>query len=97
MLQIRRSKRDNLRFIFHITPLNICCDPSLESSLQDGSNEGSQHIVSFRNKKNYLQIILNTPLIWSSGTGKKIGITLIVRVFVCIAAERGSAYSRLKT
>ena len=22
---------------------NICCDPSLEPSLQDGSNDGSQH------------------------------------------------------
>ena len=32
---------------------NTCCDPSLEPSRQDGSNEGSQH-VSLRYKKNYL-------------------------------------------
>ena len=34
---------------------------SLEPSHRDGSNEGSQHLFSLRNKKNYLQIILCTP------------------------------------
>ena len=33
---------------------NIFCDPSLELSHRDGSNEGSQHIFSLRNRKNYL-------------------------------------------
>ena len=32
---------------------NISCDPSVEPSQQDGSDEGSQHITSTSNKKNY--------------------------------------------
>ena len=40
MLQIRTGNRDNSGIIFHITPLKICCDPSLELSRQDGSNGG---------------------------------------------------------
>ena len=40
---------------------NIFCDPSLELSHGDGSHEGSQHMFSLRNKKNYLRIILNSP------------------------------------
>ena len=40
MLQIRRGKRDILGIIFHILLRNIRCDPSLEPSHQDGSNEG---------------------------------------------------------
>ena len=42
-LQVRRGKRDNLGIIFHITPLNVRCDPSLEPSRRDGSNV-SQHV-----------------------------------------------------
>ena len=30
--QIRRGNRDNLEMIVHISPQNICCDPSLEPS-----------------------------------------------------------------
>ena len=48
VLQKRRGKMDNWGIIFNITVQNICCDPSLEPSHQDGSNEGSQH-VSLRN------------------------------------------------
>ena len=33
---------------------NIFCDPSLEPSRQDGSNEGSQHMLFLRKKQNYL-------------------------------------------
>ena len=40
VLLIRRGKRDNLEIIFHNTH-------------RDGSNEGSQHMFSLRNKKNY--------------------------------------------
>ena len=29
----------------------MCCDPSSEPSHRDGSDEGSQHMVSMRNKK----------------------------------------------
>ena len=41
---------------------NICCEPSSEPSHRDGSDEGSQHMVLMRNKKNYHLL----PLIWSS-------------------------------
>ena len=39
----------------------LCCYPSSEPSRQDGSDEGSQHTVSFRNKKNYPELSSNTP------------------------------------
>ena len=65
VLQIRRVKRDNLGIIFHITPSNICCDPLLEPSRQDGSNEGSQHMFSLRNMKNIFELPSKPPLIWS--------------------------------
>ena len=35
--------------IFVNSSQNICSDPSSEPSRQDGSNEGSQHMVSMRN------------------------------------------------
>ena len=42
---------DNYPIFFH---QNLFCDPSLEPSRRDGSNEGLQHMFSLRNKKNYL-------------------------------------------
>ena len=45
--------RDNL-LILH---KNICCDPSSELSRRDDSDEGSHHMVSMRNKKNYYRIL----------------------------------------
>ena len=53
-LQIRRSNKDNLGIIIHVFQKNIFCDPSLELSQRDGSNEGSQHMFSLKNEKNYL-------------------------------------------
>ena len=32
---------------------NICCDPSLEPSHRDGSNDGSQNMFLWRNMANY--------------------------------------------
>ena len=49
-----------IRDKFLILLKNICCDPSSELSRRDGSDKGSQHIVSMRNKKTYHQIL---PLI----------------------------------
>ena len=46
--------RDNFLLILH---KNIWCDPSSGQSHQDGADEGSQHMVSVRNKKNYHQIL----------------------------------------
>ena len=51
VVQIRRGIRNNLEIIWHIPLLNIFCDPSLELSHRDGSNEGLQHMFSLRNKK----------------------------------------------
>ena len=48
--------RDTFLLILH---KNICCDPSSEPSRQDGSDEGSQHMVSIRSKKNYPTIVQN--------------------------------------
>ena len=32
---------------------NICCDPSLEPSRRDGSNDGSQNMFLWKNMANY--------------------------------------------
>ena len=48
MLQIRRSKRDNLEIIFQIISLKIMLRLSLEPSYQDGSNEG--HNIHFHSE-----------------------------------------------
>ena len=53
-IQIRRDNRDNFGDNFNISHKNIFCDPSLEPSLRDGSNEGSQHMFLWRDKKNCL-------------------------------------------
>ena len=37
---------------------NVFCDPSLKLSCRDGSDEGSQHMFSLRNKK---KLFLNYP------------------------------------
>ena len=42
------------------TPSCFCQTERL-TSLRSGSNEGSQHMFSLRNKKNFICIILNTP------------------------------------
>ena len=51
----KKGNRDNLEIILHE---NIHCDPSLEPSHRDGSNERSHCMFSLRNKKNYIRIIL---------------------------------------
>ena len=38
----------------------VCCEPLSEPSRWDGADEGSQYMVSMRNKKNYHPIL---PLI----------------------------------
>ena len=43
--------------IFVDSALNQCCYPPSEQSRRDGSDEGSQHIVSMRKKNNH-QILL---------------------------------------
>ena len=48
--------RDNFLILVKI----ICCDPSSVPSCRDGSDEGSQHMVSLRNKKYYPKSSSNT-------------------------------------
>ena len=57
-VRMRRDERNNLGINFSYY---VCCDRSLEPSRRDGSNEGSQHMFSLRNKKislNYSQYSL---------------------------------------
>ena len=51
MLQIGMGKKDLLGIILHTTPLNIYCDPSVEPSHRDGSDEGSQQMFLLRKKE----------------------------------------------
>ena len=64
--QIRRGSRNNFGIISHILHKIIFCGPSLEPSRGDGSNEGSQHMFSLRNKKLSLNYPPKPPLIRSS-------------------------------
>ena len=41
------------RFFFLFLTENICCDPSLEPSRRDGSNDVSQNMFLWRNMANY--------------------------------------------
>ena len=68
--QVRRGYRDDLGIIVHIFHTNIFCDPSLEPSRRDGSNEGSQRMFLLRNRKNIFELSSIAPVIWSS---KKVG------------------------
>ena len=43
-LQIRQGNEDNSNIVFLFLNQNICCDPSLEPSQRDGSNDGSQNM-----------------------------------------------------
>ena len=54
VLQIRMGNRDNFGIFIHIFPQKHICDPSLEPSRRGGSNEGSQHMLFLRNKKDHL-------------------------------------------
>ena len=48
VLQIRKGNGGNLEIIYHIFSLKIFCDPSIEPSRRDGSNEGSQNMFVIR-------------------------------------------------
>ena len=78
-LQISRGIKDKT-FFFLFLHENICCDPSLEPSRRDGSNDGSQNTF-------YGEIWLIIPklsllplLIWS--TAHIAGSTLIALIFL---------------
>ena len=44
-LQIRGGIDHNSKIIILFLNENLCCDPSLEPSRQDGSNDGSRHAM----------------------------------------------------
>ena len=61
-LQIRGGTEDNSKIIFFLFfNKNIHCDPSLEPSLRESSNEGSQCMFFWRNMVNYPLSIPITP------------------------------------
>ena len=63
-VQIRRSNWDTLGIISHISLYKIFCDPPLEPSHRDGSNEGSQHMFFFEKiRKSIFELSSITPLI----------------------------------
>ena len=68
VLQIRSSNMDNLGIIGHIFPIKtFFCDPPLEPSHRDGSNEGSQHVFLGEIRKIICELSSVPPLIWRSG------------------------------
>ena len=74
MLQIRRGNRDNFKIISLMRlNKNIFCDPSLEPSCRDGSNEGSQHMFLLKNKKNYPPLSGGCSAYDMTGKGIKCG------------------------
>ena len=49
-LQLREGMEDNSKNIFFLyLNKNVCCDPSLEPSRQDGSHVGSQNMFCMEN------------------------------------------------
>ena len=54
VLQIRMGNGIILGYLSIFFCKKHICDPSLEPSHRDGSNEGSQHMFSLRKKKNHL-------------------------------------------
>ena len=59
---------------------SICRDPSSEQSHREGSDEGSQHMVSMRNKKNYLSIIIKYSVLSRALGYFDISVFNIIRV-----------------
>ena len=53
-LLIRQDTEDTSKVIFLFFNENIGCDPSLEPSQGDGSNDGSQNVFLWSNSENYL-------------------------------------------
>ena len=70
-LQIRGEIEDNSKIIVLFLNKNICCDPSLEPSRCDGSNDG--YNISFKGV--ILKIILKLSLLpFLSGALQKVTI-----------------------
>ena len=59
--QLRWGIEDNSEKCFSFHNKNICCDPSLELSHRDSSNEGSQQMFLSRNMENNPSNIPVTP------------------------------------
>ena len=68
---------------------NIHSDPSFELSCQDSSDEGSQHMVSKRNKQNYPSVIIKYSLLSKAlkASTFNLFIHLLVSVIQCVESE----------
>ena len=68
-LHIRGVLRIIQRQFFLFLKENICCDPSLEPSQRDGSNDGSQNMLLWRISEIWIiipKLSLLPFLIWST-------------------------------
>ena len=56
---VRRSRIEEVsgKYMFLISPRNICCDYSLEAPQQGASNEYPQHTFSWRNRNKYACVL----------------------------------------
>ena len=52
-------------YFFLFLKENVYCDPSLELSLRDGSNDGSQNMVVWKILPVILKLSLSPLLIWN--------------------------------
>ena len=96
-LQLRGGIEDNSKIFFLFLNENISCDPSLEPSWGDGSNEGSQ-ICFFMEKYGKLSLNYTPLLIWSIALSISIHtnkVSVQILLSTAIGAEPGSTPSRL--
>ena len=74
---------------------NICCDPKPEPSHWDGSYEGSQQMVSMRNKKKYPSIIIKYPLFSTALRITILADCLMWQLLLQLIRSAGKAYVAL--
>ena len=73
--------RISQRYFFFLFNQNICCDPSLELSQGDSSNDGSQNMVLWKNMVIIPKLSLLPVLIWNSA---ELGILKRYHIYLAI-------------
>ena len=76
---MRRSTDINSKISFLFLNENICCDPSLEPSQKDNSNDGSQNMFLWKLNDNYPKIIPVTPFLSEA----RFNLTIIIKLVLC--------------
>ena len=76
--------------------MKTCCDPSLEPSGQDGSNDGSQNMILWRNIANYPLIIPVTPSYlehyWATSSWSALFANSDILIFQALSVKGANAY-----